>query len=177
MNQQKRMLALLLPFLLMGFWQTWSLLPTHTSPERTSWEVLEEKIDRHEHIFASEIVAHLVKVKGKKMYQGALTQYFHFSVFKPVPLRREESSQSVRSISARYIEQTNEMIGKKMFDLVLLRPGKWGIIGASPTGWPFEKGRGQTEFLKNYEKVDTLQLLYPERLGGGMREIELWEPR
>lgn len=47
----------------------------------------------------------------------------------------------------------------------------------SPTGWSFEKGRGQTEFLKNYEKVDTLQLLYPERLGGGMREIELWEPR
>ena len=176
-HRSQRTLPLLLPLLFMGFWQTWSLLPTHTSPERTSWEVLEEKIDQHEHIFANEIVAHLLNAKGKKLYQGALSQHFHFSVFKPVLLRREESSRSVRSISARYIRETNEMIGRKFFDLVLLRPGKWGIIGASPTGWPFEKGHGQAEFLKNYEKVDTLQLPYPERRGGGMRKIELWKPR
>ena len=176
-HRSQRILPLLLPLLLASFWQTWSLLPTHASPERTTWEVLEEKIDQHEHIFADDIVAYLLNAKGKKLYQGALTQYFHFSVLKPAFMRREENSQSVRSISARYIKETNELIGRKFFDLVLLRPGKWGIIGASPTGWPLEKGPGQAEFLKNYEKVDTLQLPYPERLGGGIRKIELWEPR
>ena len=176
-HRSQRMLPLLLPLLFMGFWQTWSLLPTHTSPERTTWEVLEVEIERHEHIFADALVVHLVSAQGKTLYQGALTQYFHFSVFKPAALGREVQAPSVRSISTRYIRETNEMIGRKFFDLVLLRPGGWGIIGAPPTGWPYEKGPGQAEFLKNYEKVNTLQLPYPERLGGGMKKIDLWKPR
>jgi hypothetical protein len=67
------------------------------------------------------------------------------------------------------------MIEAEDFDLILLRKGHWGVIGASATDFPLG-GDGQTQFRDHYILRETLSLPLPERPGGGKRRIQVWTP-
>lgn len=166
----------LVPALLFSFWMTWQLLPSHASPDRQSWDEIRNLISQEESVLTDGSLAHLVLEEGKTLHQGPLTRWFHYAQFKPEPLRMQDPQQQVTRITADYIRFINTSIAEQAFDLVLLRPRRWDMIGSNAEGWPFKPGDGQASFKANYRLEKTLQLQYPQRLGGGQRAIEVWRP-
>ena len=171
----RRRSIVLAPALVFSFWTSWQLLPAHKSPDHSNWLELGHIISQHDAILADGTLAHLILEQGKTLYQGPLTRWFHVARFKPAQLLRRDPERQVAGITDAYIRRLNQSIADKAFDLVLLRPKQWDMIGAQ--GWPFAPRKGEATFKANYYLADTLVLPYPQRPGGGKRTIEIWKPR
>ena len=123
-------------------------------------------------LLAPSLLAH-----DKTVYSGPLTEWFHFAVLKPDWLRRENPAQQVTAISEAHISRINHMLGNREFDLVILRHGKFGVIGANARGYPFAGNDGQENFRKNYHLAYSLELPMPDRRGAGTQQMQVWKPR
>jgi 4-amino-4-deoxy-L-arabinose transferase-like glycosyltransferase len=176
LSQLPRGHALAVALLMLSFWQTWKLLPADISISEENWRRIDAEIQAHQTIYSDALFLHNLQAHGKTIYQGPLTEWFYFAVLKPPWLVREDVELRVKTITDKRIQQINNMLDEQAFDLVILRRGKFGIIGAAREGFPFEPGDGQAAFRDRYQLQYELAVPLPPRGSIGKEAIQVWKP-
>jgi hypothetical protein len=154
-----------------------TLLPPSLKVDLRPWQQVERIVAGAENLYADPLVLHLLVKHGKGVNEGPLTEWFHFALFKPAWLVREAPEKRIRTMTDAHIAVVNDAIEQRRYDAVILRRGRFGIIGAAREGFPFEPGDGQAAFRANYRLAERIELPMPERKGGGNRQLQVWLPR
>jgi hypothetical protein len=168
-------MAFQLPLILLSFIQAWTWLDHDMTVDKQNWEKMDRMISEHETVLAPPFLAQFMIDKNKTFYEGPLTFWFHYASLKPGWAKGLIPGADARAVTRKHIVHINQMIEAEDFDLILLRKGHWGVIGASATDFPLG-GDGQTQFRDHYILRETLSLPLPERPGGGKRRIQVWTP-
>ena len=152
-------------------------LPANLWVDEAPWQRVERAIADAAEVYADPLFLHQLSRQDKTVHQGPLTEWFHFALLKPAALVRDDPRLRVRTMTDTHIARVNDAIEQQRYDLVVLRKGRFGVIGAAREGFPFEPGDGQAAFRDNYRLDEELTVSLPPRRGGGNQVIQLWRPR
>ncbi|MGI9295248.1 MAG: ArnT family glycosyltransferase [Pseudomonadales bacterium] len=169
-------LKLLLPLVLVVFYQTYAILPKDFSTTEANWAKVNGLINSHDNILASQIFLMTLLENNKKVYQDGHTFYFPLAKDKPRLFIKDRPEDRVEAIWAQYITDIYRKIEAKQFDLILVSPWDFnGIFGTNPP--PYADVDGASYLKRFYQLDDKFPISMTNRYGGGTWGIQAWRPK
>jgi hypothetical protein len=159
---------------LVAFYASYSILShDFTVRKLENWQRLEQTIDGKKKVYATPIILGKILEKGGEIYQNGHTVYFLFASDRPAWLDKKNPEETARRLWEKHIEKIYSMIEAQEFDVIVL--DRYTEIPSPHPGT--HEDRDGTELLQKYYRLrETIPVHLAHRRGGGMFQVQIWEP-
>jgi hypothetical protein len=167
---------LVIPLVLVTFYNSYSLLQRDFTVDRGPWQDVGQVVESSEEILASPILTALLVRQGKEVFQDGHTFYFPLAAEKPAWFVKREPESRVGAVWDDYIRELYRRVESRQFDVVLATG--WDINGFFTTRPHPDSGEaGDDIFRRHYRHERTVTLSMTDRPGAGTHRIQVWRPR
>jgi hypothetical protein len=166
--------VLILPFALWSIYNSYFMLPRDFSLDMEGWDKLNAVFSGKSNIYGSPLVLPQLSRSNEEIYNNGHTAYFGFGQFKPDFLERKRLDLRPIAIWNQHVNRIHENIEEKNFELIVL--DIWTAIpdhlpaGSSPV-------KGVDLLKKYYRRTQKISVQMANRPGGGVYQLQIWEPR
>ena len=167
-------LWIMVPLLLLNFYQSWAILHKDFSVDMENWYRIEALIDASDEVLATQMLVVAQLERGKPVFQDGHTSYFPQAFTKPDWMRKDKPEEQVEAIWEDYLTLMYRKIERREFNYILVSPWEMrGIFLRNPP--PFEEVDGKIFLSRHYCKAETLPLSMTNRHGAGTWNIQVWQ--
>ena len=167
---------LLVPLLILNFYQSYAVLHKDFSVDMNSWDRVDRLIAESDQILATQMLVMTLLKHDKSVYQDGHTFYFPLAANKPGVFVKARAEDRVPAVWNEYLTKLYRKIERQEFDLILLSPWEMrGIFLRNPP--PFEDVEGKAFLLRHYAMTQKITLSMTKRHGGGTYNVQVWRPK
>lgn len=160
-DRSRKMVVLSLPLLCWCLYSSYSMIHKDFTVDMKPWRQVERLISNNSRIFASPMLVMLMIKNDKELYDAGQAWMFQLSMGGPWFLQSDSKALSDNKIWGTYEDKLRNMVKNKQFDLLLLGPHM----------------HAPKYYRRYYRRTESYRLNMTDRLGGGVKQVDVWRPK